>query len=118
MPQSVIQFQEGLLSVQIRDAPWAEVLHTLERQAGLTIQVKGQLAGTVSLEFEALPLEQGLRWLFRDADALLVHTPGTQEGGTPQIMIRVWSFSKEGATAPSKNAKPPRRKGRWAVRTW
>jgi HEAT repeat protein len=70
----------------------------------MMIQVQGQLAGTVSLEFEALPLQQGLRRIFRDANALLVHTPATPEGGTPQILIRVWIFSQADTTTAAATA--------------
>lgn len=98
VPESMIQFHEGLLSVRIRNAPWDDVLQAIKRQAGVMIQVQGQLAGTLSLEFESLPLQQGLRRLFRDANALHIHTPRPQEGSIPKILIRVWIFPQAGVT--------------------
>ena len=98
VPASMIQFHEGRVSVRIRNAPWDDVLQAIAGQAGVMIQVQGQLAGTVSLEFASLPLRQGLRRLFHNAHALLIHTPRPQAGSIPKTLIRVWIFPQEEVT--------------------
>jgi len=111
VPHAVIQFHEGFLSVRIRNAPWDDVLHAIERQVGIMIQVKGQLAGTVSLEFEALPLEQGLRRLFHDANVLFFYATGIQGSPTLERLIRVVLFAKAGEMTEAEALHRPSLEG-------
>jgi len=64
-PPAVRAFQGGRFSVEVHHAPWDAVLQPLERLTGIEILVRGPLIGTLTHTFEALPLEQGLRRLFR-----------------------------------------------------
>jgi len=116
----MIERRGDLLSVNVRNTPWEAVLKRIERQTGVSIDVKGTLTGTVTQEFQALPLEEGLRRLFRDANVLFFYAKGTKEDVAPEALVRVWLFPKHGgvqgekqvtrspteALAPKERAKP------------
>jgi len=88
--------------VEIRNAPWEDVLNEIERQTGIIIQVEGRFTGTLTQALDALPLEQGLRQLFRDANVLFFYATGTEGGGTPGRLIRLLLFPKAGNTTEAR----------------
>jgi hypothetical protein len=71
VPRLVLGWRDGFLSVSAHAIPWEEVLPGLEHQIGIPIRGKGPLAGMLTQEFVSLPLEQGLRRLFRALDLLI-----------------------------------------------
>jgi hypothetical protein len=95
VPQLLIERRGNLLSVHIHNAPWELVVQEVERRAGIKIHVMGRLAGTLTQEFEALPLEKGLWRLFREANTLIFYAPGTLRGASAAPAIRVWLFPRE-----------------------
>jgi HEAT repeat protein len=101
--QFVIGLQGDRLSVQARNVPWAVVLQELEHQTGVRFRVEGPLHGTLTQEFEALSLEQGLRRLFRNANLVLFYTKKAGEGSAAEPLTAVWLFPKEGSEAKSQD---------------
>ncbi len=106
-PRLVIELHGDLLSMSVRDAPWGAVLKELERQTGILFRVRGTLGGTVTQEFASLPLEQGLRRLFRNANFLFFYVKGKQRGGSAEKLVRVWLFSKDGGGAEGRMLRSP-----------
>ena len=96
-PRPMIEFHGDLLSVSVRNTPWEAVLKEIERQTGISIEVSGVLSGTLTQEFQSLPLEKGLRRLFRDANVLFFYTKETKENVAPEVLVRVQLFPKQGA---------------------
>jgi hypothetical protein len=94
-PRLLIERRGNLLSVHIRNAPWEEVVQEVERQTGIKIHVAGRLSGTLTQEFEALPLEKGLWRLFRNANMLVFYAKGTPRDASVATSIRVWLFPRE-----------------------
>jgi hypothetical protein len=90
----LIEFRDRRLSVRIRNAPWDQVIKEVSRRTGVTIEVMGTLNGTVSQEFEALPLEEGLTRLFGDADFVFSTPNQGQAGAVAAPSIRAWVFPK------------------------
>jgi len=91
-----LELHGDLLSVSVRNTPWAAVLKQIERQTGIVIDVKGALTGTLTQEFQALPLEEGLRRLFRDVNVLFFYAKEAKEQTAPEALVRVWLFPKQG----------------------
>jgi hypothetical protein len=91
-----IQYQLGRLRVSLHRAPWDQVLHEIERRTGVTIEVKGELSGTTTQAFDDLPLEQGLRWLFKAAHVVVFY-----EGGGQTRVSHVWLIPKTASTPPT-----------------
>lgn len=66
-PSSVnvkVQYHDGRLSVEARDADIQDVVRQLTLQTGVTIAVDANVAGKVNTTFKDLALLQGLRTLF------------------------------------------------------
>jgi hypothetical protein len=78
--------------------PWEAVLKDLEREMGIVIRVRGPLTGTLTQEFEAVPLEQGLRRLFRDANIQFFYAAGEPQDASTGRLIGLWLFPKERST--------------------
>jgi hypothetical protein len=86
----LIHFHDGRLSVRLRHAPWAAVLPELAYHTGIRITTTGPLPGTLTREFAALPLEQGLRRLFREVNLLMLFAAGD----SAVTVTHVWLFPK------------------------
>jgi hypothetical protein len=112
-----IELHGDRLSARARNAPWAAVLQELERQTGIPIRAVGPLTGTLTHEFEALPLEQGLHRLFRGANLVLFYAPGATQRPAEDRLIRIWLLAKEGSpTAEQPIHHPPQERWRWRIR--
>jgi hypothetical protein len=94
--QMMIEFRDNLLSVRIHHAPWDRVVKELARRTGVAIHVMGPLVGTVSQEFAALPLEEGLARLFGDADFLFSAPREGRPGNAASRSTQAWVYPKEG----------------------
>jgi hypothetical protein len=95
-PQMLIEFRGNLLRVKIHNAPWNQVVKELTQRTGVTIHVMGPLDGTMSQEFEALALEEGLVRLFGEANFVFsAAREGRPETGASQA-IQVWLYPKTG----------------------
>jgi hypothetical protein len=100
-----IELRDDHLSVSAREASWAEVLPALERHTGVRIQAQSLLAGGLTCEFEALPLEQGLRRLFREMNTVFLYTPGPSAAAVQ--LTQVWLWPREDFTAAKRPVYPP-----------
>jgi HEAT repeats len=105
-PRLAIAWYGDRLSVRVCHTPWTAVLLELERRTGITILVRGPLAGMLTQEFEALPLEQGLHQLFRGVNTVFFYRAGTDAGAAAGQLTQVWLWPKEGSAAA---ARPPDR---------
>jgi hypothetical protein len=108
-PFLIVERQGDRLSVRIRNTPWAAVLKELERQTGIPIQVEGSLAGTLTQAFEDLPLEQGLRRLFRNINRVFFYEPGRRTDTAAGPLTRVWLFPRNGSGADAAEREAPLR---------
>jgi hypothetical protein len=96
--EAMIEFRGNRLSVRAHQAPWPVVLQAIERRTGIRLHVGRPLAGTATQDFEALPLEQGLRRLFRDMNVVFFYAAGTHAGTPTAQLTRVWLWPREGGT--------------------
>ena len=94
-PRPVIEFSGDRLSVRARNAPWDVVLQELARLTGARIRTERPLPGTLSQEFEALPLEQGLRRLLREANYVFFYAKGEQDEAPIGKLTELWLLPKE-----------------------
>jgi hypothetical protein len=69
--------QEGRLSVSAVNAPLDQILAEISRLSGIRISVDGQVAPgeTITVAFDALPLDEGLGRLLRGKNYVLVYSP-------------------------------------------
>jgi hypothetical protein len=81
--------------VKVQNAPWAAVVAELEHRTGILVRVEGSLTGTLTQAFEDLPLEQGLRRLFRNTNVVFLYRPATTAETAVGSLIHVWLFPRD-----------------------
>ena len=75
-----MQYQDGLLSLETRDAPLNRVLEETSRLAELVITSNGPLEGNLTVYIEKLPPDAAMKKILRGKDLSLLYTP---QSGTP-----------------------------------
>jgi HEAT repeat protein len=68
-----VDVRGGLLTVKARGAPLAEVLEAVAARANVRAVSHGEVRELVTIEFERLPLEEGLKRLLRRQNHLLIY---------------------------------------------
>lgn len=102
----VIRFENGRLTVDVRDADLAGVLQQIAASAGFQLVTTGPL-GRVSAAFRGLPLEDGLRQLVQDHELMLLYQPAS-DGRPEGILAEARVFADVGARTPSRATNPER----------
>jgi hypothetical protein len=85
----LIHVADDLLTVKLQGVPLETVLREIERRTTIGIFRAGPLTQHITIEFQALPLEEGLRRLLRGHGWMMLHTSsGMQQGSTvTQVMV-------------------------------
>jgi hypothetical protein len=95
--------KSGRLSVRAHEAPLAEVLEAVGREAGVRIVVHGVLEAPVTDSFADLPIDQGFRRLSRWHSLVLIYDP--LPGGTKgPVLTEVWVSGSAGAPGRTQQA--------------
>ena len=71
---------EGRLSVNVRDAPLADVLRLIGQKADLKVNLDGQLRTPITGTFAGVPLEAGIRRLTRGYSSSFAYDPPPHPG--------------------------------------
>src|SRR3990172_10245393 len=103
-----VAVHQGLLTVDARNAPLADVLRLMGEGAGLRVKIDDAVGGLITDSFSAVPLDQGIERLARGLSFVLMYA----SGGCDRRLAEVWVL------APSKvREEPPRpvSRGRAAV---
>jgi hypothetical protein len=83
------------------------VLPELERQIGVRIVARGSLTATLTQSFDAIPLEEGLRRLFREVNTIFFYAKVGPEGPATGTLVRVWLLPKDAGAADGRLPHPP-----------
>jgi hypothetical protein len=75
-----MRYEDGLLSMETRNAPLNRVLEETSRLAELAITANGPLEGNISVYIENLPPDTAMKKILRGKDLSLLYT---QQSGTP-----------------------------------
>jgi hypothetical protein len=70
---SYVRYQDGLLSVKVHQLPLTILLQEISRLSGIDISIDPSIVQQVSLEFDNLPMEEGLKRLLRSHNIVLVY---------------------------------------------
>ena len=60
-----VDVRQSLLTVDIRNAPLADVLRVIGERAGLRVLIQGDVSTPVTVAFTGVPLDQGIKRLVR-----------------------------------------------------
>ena len=100
---SVIQvtLEQGLLTVDVRDAPLADLLRVIGERTGLRVTIHGNVKTLVTDSFTGLPLGEGIRRVVGRNGLVLIYAPsqGVAEANT---LTEVRVYAKE----PARMARP------------
>jgi hypothetical protein len=93
----VVDFKDGRLSVSVTNQPLAQVLSVISQKAMVAITGGGNLGREqrVTMQFQGLSLEDGLRRLLANYDAFFFYAGDARASG-PTTLKSVWVYPKGG----------------------
>lgn len=100
-----IKFNNRQLSVQIKNAPLEKVLKEIMSQSGARIWLNDSVDGTVSIEFQNIPIGEGVRRILKDKNYAFTYS--LHDGKEGKLSIVSASKSKEIFTKVKE--EPPRK---------
>ena len=93
-----VQFGNDLLSVKAKDVPLKELIDEIARQSDLSVEGSGILEDRVTIQFDRLTLDEGIRLILRRHNFALVYTQKEPESSQTAVQrletLRI--FSKGG----------------------
>lgn len=91
--EPLVSFSKGRLTIAAEDRPLQSVLDEVSRATGVTFLVPDNRAKDrlISLRFQDLPIDEGLRLLLKDQDAFFFYGVG-REG--PASLRTVWVYAR------------------------
>jgi hypothetical protein len=103
----LVEFADDLLTVDVRDVSLKELLQEVARQGGLTIMMDGSIDERMTVRFDKLPVDDGLRRILRDQNFVLKYAQRAIEESQwarPRIMeVRILARSDD--TAPIQTSR-------------
>ena len=104
-----VQVSVGQLTVDLRDAPLAQVLQLIGERACIEVTLHGDFSAPVTQAFAALPLEEGIRRLAGGRSVAVTYGAAAGESGQA-MLTRVWVMGKSspgaGAASDSSPSSP------------
>jgi len=109
---AVVHVSDGLLSVRAQDASLGELLEEVASQTGMTLEGHGSIANRITIQFDQLPVEEGLLMLLRGQSYLLV---SREKGGdAPTALVPEVLRMFRGRDSPGKLPRVAERRSRRA----
>ena len=97
---------QGALTVDVRDAPLAQVLQIIGELSGVGVTLHGDLSAPVTQAFAGLPLEEGIRRLARDHSVIVTY--GAPVGESEQSTVTgVWVMGRPSPRAGASSEPAP-----------
>jgi len=99
-----VMFKNGLLTFSATEVELEAALHQISEKSNLEVRVKGSISGKVTLSFEKLTLEEGLRRLLRNQNYAFTYSEekDTVSGQTHFVLSRVDILEKSTSVGPGK----------------
>jgi hypothetical protein len=100
---ATVTVRQGLLTVDVRDARLADVLHLIGERAGLQVSIDDAVGDLITAVFNDVPLDQGIRRLVRGNSLVLLYVSPKGSEGTPQLTeVRVYGAAPPGDHTPGR----------------
>lgn len=110
-----VEFQNGQLSVGLKNAPLEKVLKEIMSQSGARIWLNDSIDDKVTVEFQNVPIGEGVRRILKDKNYAFVYSPHEIKEGKLSILNASKSkevFTKAKAPPPKKPEQPVQKKGK------
>jgi hypothetical protein len=99
-----MDFQEGRLSLEVREGSWENVLQELRQRTGIHLHLHIRLKGPLSISFKELPIERALRRLFGPEANFIFWYPAAHTVKTASDRpTEVWVIGKTGDAPTSRS---------------
>lgn len=105
-----IKFSNGQLSAKLKNSPLEKVLKEIMSQSGARIWLNDSIDGTVSIEFQSLPIGEGVRRILKDKNYAFVYSSHDRKEGKLSIVSASKSkeiFTKTKEAPPQKPSPKP-----------
>ncbi|NIM97180.1 MAG: hypothetical protein GTO24_03555, partial [candidate division Zixibacteria bacterium] len=100
-----VAYNQGLLSVSAENADLQEVLASVAEKTGFLVNIPEGLGKSVTIQFDYVPLEEGLHRILRDMSYALVFSPSDEKDGAG-IVSGVFVLSEETKGSRASVATP------------
>jgi HEAT repeats len=81
-----VTVERGRLTLSVQNALLAEVLQAIGEEAGIAIEIHGDLTERITTSFADIPLEEGLRQLLRGKSFALSYAPSAGDAQRSRLM--------------------------------
>jgi HEAT repeats/HEAT repeat len=109
-----VTVREGRLSVDLRDAPLAEVLRLVGDRADVQMNLSGEFRTSLTRAFTDVPIEEGLRRLARGHSLSFAYAP-LRDGQGAARLTEVWVVASSPATRPAGRVESSQRAAQLAT---
>ena len=93
----VIKYANDLLTVKVQDISLTELLKEIVRQSGLSVEMYASFHDKITIQFDKLPLKEGMRRILRNHSFLLSYAKQTsgesQSNVTPSLKVSIFPES-------------------------
>jgi hypothetical protein len=110
-----IEFRHGQLSVNLRNSPLEKVLKEIMAQSGARIWLSDSIDSAVTVEFQNVPIGEGVRRILKDKNYAFVYAPHEIREGKLSIITASKSkevFTKAKEPPPKKPEQPAPKKAK------
>lgn len=94
----------GVLTLQARDVPLADVLAAIGQRAGFDVSVKGDANTPISVVLAAVPLEEALRQLLREGSYAFLYDKSSVYPARRIVKVHVYAFEEASAVVERDEA--------------
>lgn len=94
---SRIEVEEGLLTLETREAPVSDVIRAIGERAGFETIVAGQVTISVSVAYSLKPVRVALNELLDNINRIIVYAPSAEQTEEPEILRIVLLASSDSA---------------------
>jgi hypothetical protein len=111
----LIRYEDGLLSLELRDASLEKVLNELSRIAVITIISDGPVEGRVTTYADRLPLDKALRKILRGKDTSFVYQAELETSPKQYAVKEVRLYVAKADESEARRYSPASKKAREAA---
>jgi len=105
-----IKFNNGQLSAKLKNSPLEKVLKEIMEQSGARIWLNDAIDATVTMEFQNVPVREGVRRILKDKNYAFLYAPNEIKEGKLSIISASKSkeiFTKTKEESPKKHPQKP-----------
>ncbi len=96
---SGVEFERGLLNVSVENQKFERVMDEVAQKTGIQIVIKETIDEDLTIDFDDLPLEEGLKRLLRGRSSVFVYHPGNTQQSSRLEKVLVFPGPWGGAMA-------------------